>query len=134
MVIAASCPQSCTQLSASNNLFRRGQHGSPADPHRAVISRGLRFVVRHNDEQRRDLHRYFIQYGSGARGVEQFIQRNDSHLSAVLYRTVEYGEPFEGMVLEHPLLPEHTMPAAVAQAAAVPASASPRILWAKPSG
>ncbi|MEQ1758113.1 MAG: hypothetical protein ABL986_07315 [Vicinamibacterales bacterium] len=96
-----------------------------ADPHQATIPDGVQFVVRHSDAQRRDLIRYFAQYGEGRVGVEQFIQRNDSHLSAVLYRSVEYGEPFSGTHFDAPV----EVPAAVSASS----PARPRVLWARAS-
>ncbi len=95
------------------------------DPRDAIIAGGLRFIVRHTEAQQRDLARYFTQYGEGSKGVEQFIQRNDSHMSAVLYRSVEYGEPFAGTSLEaSATLP---VPAGVHTAP----SPRPLTLWAK---
>ena len=35
----------------------------------------------------------YAQYGEGLDGFGQFLQRNDSHLSAVLYRALEYAHP-----------------------------------------
>ena len=59
------------------------------DPRAVVLSAPTEFVVRHTEDQRRDLSRYLVQYGAGPKGLEQFIQRNDSHLSAMLYRVIE---------------------------------------------
>jgi hypothetical protein len=58
----------------------------------------LRFVVHHTDAQKQDLRRYFVQYGVTREGFGQFLQRNDSHIHSVLYRTIEYGEPYIGAV------------------------------------
>ena len=69
------------------------------DPRLALLPEGRRFIVRHTESQQIDLRKYFAQYGEGPRGIGQFLQRNDSHLSAVLYRAVEYAEPFEGVDL-----------------------------------
>jgi hypothetical protein len=63
------------------------------DPRDLVLPGGHPFVIGHSDEQRHDLARYFAQYGEGPQGLEQFIQRNDSHLSAVLYRSIDYARP-----------------------------------------
>jgi radical SAM superfamily enzyme YgiQ (UPF0313 family) len=68
-----------------------------ADPRRYFIPRGLRFLVRHTDTQKADLRKYFSQFGQNMEGIAQFIQRNDVHLSAMLYRVIEYGEPFAGI-------------------------------------
>ena len=98
------------------------------DPRQAVIPEGLRFVIRHTTDQQRDLARYFAQYGDGPKGVEQFIQRNDSHMSAVLYRSIEYGEAFSGTSFEMPVPIPASVPAAP-QPERTPAR--PRVLWAK---
>jgi radical SAM superfamily enzyme YgiQ (UPF0313 family) len=65
-----------------------------SDPRHHVIANGLLFTVQHTEAQRIDLRKYFTQYGQTLEGIGQFLQRNDSHLSAVLYRSVEYGEPY----------------------------------------
>ncbi len=66
------------------------------DPRDHFIESGLRFTVRHSDAQKADLARYFAQYGQTMEGIGQFLQRNDCHVNAVLYRTVEYAEPWPG--------------------------------------
>ena len=66
------------------------------DPRQAYIPRGRRFRVRHTESQQADLRKYFAQYGESPEGIGQFLQRNDSHLSAVLYRTIEYADPLVG--------------------------------------
>ena len=63
------------------------------DPRRVYVPNGIRFTVRHTEAQQADLRKYFAQYGEGVDGIGQFLQRNDSHLSAVLYRTLEYAHP-----------------------------------------
>jgi radical SAM superfamily enzyme YgiQ (UPF0313 family) len=97
-----------------------------ADPRHVFIARGLRFVIQHTEAQRADLRKYFAQYGEGSEGIGWFLQRNDSHLGAVLYRAIEYGEPFAGMHLP--------IDAPVAAVAPVPGDATQtrRVLWAKP--
>lgn len=62
------------------------------DPRHVYIPGGLRFRVRHTEAQQADLRKYFAQYGESPEGIGQFLQRNDSHLSAVLYRTIEYAD------------------------------------------
>jgi hypothetical protein len=43
--------------------------------------------------QQVDLRKYLAQYGEEPAGLEQqFIQRNDSHLHAMLYRGIEYAD------------------------------------------
>jgi radical SAM superfamily enzyme YgiQ (UPF0313 family) len=64
-----------------------------SDPRVYLIQDGLRFVIRHTEAQKKDLRKYFAQYGTNPEGIGQFLQRNDSHIHTVLYRTVEYGEP-----------------------------------------
>ena len=51
------------------------------------------FTVQHTEAQKTDLRKYFTQYGQSLEGIGQFMQRNDSHLSAVLYRGVRYAGP-----------------------------------------
>ena len=63
------------------------------DPRQVYIPGGRRFRVRHTESQQADLRKYFAQYGESPEGIGQFLQRNDSHLSAVLYRTIEYADP-----------------------------------------
>jgi hypothetical protein len=65
-----------------------------ADPHDHVITGGLLLHVRHSEAQKVDLTKYFTQFGRTQEGIAQFLQRNDTHLSAVLYRQVDYGEPY----------------------------------------
>jgi radical SAM superfamily enzyme YgiQ (UPF0313 family) len=67
-----------------------------ADPRQHFISDGQIFSVRHTEAQRSDLRKYFAQFGRTSEGIGQFLQRNDTHLSAVLYRAVEYAEAFPG--------------------------------------
>jgi radical SAM superfamily enzyme YgiQ (UPF0313 family) len=64
-----------------------------ADPRDYVMSNGLPFTIRHSEAQKVDLRKYFVQYGQTLEGIGQFMQRNDSHLSAVLYRGIEYSGP-----------------------------------------
>jgi tRNA A37 methylthiotransferase MiaB len=68
-----------------------------ADPRDHFIAEGFAFTVQHSDAQKTDLRKYFTQYGRTVEGIGQFLQRNDSHLSAVLYRGIDYAEPFEGV-------------------------------------
>ena len=63
------------------------------DPRRVYVPGGVSFAVKHTETQQADLRKYFAQYGDGLNGIGQFLQRNDSHLSAVLYRTLEYAQP-----------------------------------------
>jgi len=63
-----------------------------ADPREYFIPGGRTFTVSHSDTQRVDLRKYFRQYGETVEGIGQFMQRNDSHLSSMLYRGVEYAE------------------------------------------
>jgi len=63
------------------------------DPRRVYVPNGIRFTVRHSETQQADLRKYYAQYGEGLDGFGQFLQRNDSHLSAVLYRALEYAHP-----------------------------------------
>ena len=96
-----------------------------ADPRGVFIPDGLRFIVQYTESQRADLRKYFAQYGEEPEGLAWFLQRNDSHLGAVLYRSIEYGEPFTGTDL----------PMDVAVAAVAPvddATRSRRVLWARP--
>jgi radical SAM superfamily enzyme YgiQ (UPF0313 family) len=65
-----------------------------ADPRDYVIEPGLLFEVRHSDSQRADLTKYFAQFGQSQEGMAQFLQRNDTHLSAFLYREIGYAEPY----------------------------------------
>ena len=101
-----------------------------ADPRRVFIADGLRFVIQHTESQRADLRKYFTQYGEGPEGIGWFLQRNDSHLGAVLYRAIEYGEPFAGIDL--PI----SVPVAGDRPAVAPvtgdATTARRVLWAKP--
>jgi radical SAM superfamily enzyme YgiQ (UPF0313 family) len=64
-----------------------------ANPHDHYLGQGMPFTVRHTEEQKVDLRKYFTQYGQTLEGIGQFMQRNDSHLSAVLYRGIEYAGP-----------------------------------------
>jgi radical SAM superfamily enzyme YgiQ (UPF0313 family) len=73
-----------------------------ADPRERFIPGGLLFIVRHTEAQQADLRRYFTQYGQTMEGIGQFLQRNDSHLSAVLYREIQYGEPFSSVDIDRP--------------------------------
>ena len=63
------------------------------DPRQVYVPGGVSFTVKHTATQQADLRKYFAQYGDGLNGIGQFLQRNDSHLSAVLYRTLEYAQP-----------------------------------------
>jgi hypothetical protein len=67
-----------------------------ADPRQALVPQGVCCTVAHGHAQRTDLRKYFTQYGRTVDGIGQFLQRNDTHLAAVLYRQVEYAEPFAG--------------------------------------
>ena len=42
-----------------------------------------------------DLEKYFQQYGREPLGLGWFIQRNDSHVGAMLYRAIDYAQPHE---------------------------------------
>jgi hypothetical protein len=83
-----------TELDSAETLTLRFDFGALherdylADPRSLTLPAPRPFVVRHTDDQRRDLSRYLAQYGAGPKGLEQFIQRNDSHLSAMLYRVI----------------------------------------------
>jgi len=68
-----------------------------ADPRLAYLPEGHRIVVSHTDTQRTDLRKYFAQYGDDIEGFSHFVQRNDSHLSAVLYRGVRFADSFTGI-------------------------------------
>ena len=68
-----------------------------ADPRDYVLPEGLSFTIRHTEAQRVDLRKYFRQYGESLEGIGQFMQRNDSHLSSMLYRGVDYAEPAPGL-------------------------------------
>jgi radical SAM superfamily enzyme YgiQ (UPF0313 family) len=65
-----------------------------ADPRDHVIEDGWLFEVRHTHAQKSDLSRYFAQFGQTREGIAQFLQRNDTHLSAFLYREIDYAVPF----------------------------------------
>jgi radical SAM superfamily enzyme YgiQ (UPF0313 family) len=65
-----------------------------ADPRDHVIEDGLMFWVQHSATQKADLTKYFTQFGQSQEGMAQFLQRNDTHLSAFLYREIDYAEPF----------------------------------------
>lgn len=88
------------------------------DPRAHRIPDGLRFTVRHSDEQRRDLTKYFAQFGRSVEGMAQFLQRNDTALGAVLYRIVDYAEPYAPA-------PRPAAPEAIAEPLDVPAVAEP---------
>jgi radical SAM superfamily enzyme YgiQ (UPF0313 family) len=63
-----------------------------ADPREYAIPDGFPFRVQHDAKQRIDLTKYFKQFGQTQEGIGQFLQRNDTHLSAVLYRGIQYAE------------------------------------------
>ena len=63
------------------------------NPHDHYLAEGMPFTVQHTEAQKTDLRKYFTQYGQSLEGIGQFMQRNDSHLSAVLYRGVRYAGP-----------------------------------------
>jgi hypothetical protein len=100
-----------------------------ADPRRALVPNGVLSVVRHTEAQCTDLRKYLSQYGDDIEGFGQFLQRNDSHVESVLYRTVEYAEPFDPMdaALERAAEPE---PIVRERPAALVASAAPIVFWA----
>jgi radical SAM superfamily enzyme YgiQ (UPF0313 family) len=100
-----------------------------ADPRTAFVAQGVRVAVRHTESQRESLQKYFVQYGQTPEGISQFLQRNDSHLSAMLYRTVEYAEPFEPVPL---MAAARIVPQASKRAPEVVDSADrERVLWAR---
>jgi radical SAM superfamily enzyme YgiQ (UPF0313 family) len=68
-----------------------------ADPREVFVPEGLRVIARHTEAQQTDLGKYFAQYGMAPEGLGQFLQRNDSHVSAMLYRALEYVGPFDAM-------------------------------------
>ncbi len=118
-----------------------------ANPRRVVIAEGLRFVVSHTSEQKATLEKYFQQYGREPLGLGWFIQRNDSHVGAMLYRAIDYAEPYVGAVIapELPLAARmdlaeadttenaHAVPTAPASIAAPPTrTETRRIEWARP--
>lgn len=82
------------------------------DPRRHLVPQGLVLTVRHSDGQRIDLEKFFRQFGRDIEGMAYLIQRNDVHLSAVLYRGLEYGSA--------PLLDELCMADAAAAGARSP--------------
>jgi len=82
-----------------------------ADPRVHFIPQGLRFVIRHTDAQKADLSKYFAQYAKTQEGFGQFLQRNDSHIHSMLYRTIEYGEAYAGSAAAaEPATPVATYP------------------------
>ena len=63
------------------------------DPRQYLMPQGLVLTVRHSHGQRIDLEKFFRQFGRDIEGMAYLIQRNDVHLSSVLYRGLEYGSP-----------------------------------------
>jgi hypothetical protein len=100
--VAVARKSQLTDLSRSTELFlhfdfhalQRADYLT--DPRQVYIPGGRRFRVRHTESQQVDLRKYFAQYGESPEGIGQFLQRNDSHLSAVLYRTIDYADPLVG--------------------------------------
>jgi hypothetical protein len=80
-----------------------------ADPRLHRIPDGRRFRIRHTAAQRADLQKYFLQYGDTPEGLGQFLQRNDSHLNAVLYRGIEEVDP-PAAVAASSITPVHPLP------------------------
>jgi radical SAM superfamily enzyme YgiQ (UPF0313 family) len=60
------------------------------DPRLHVEPAGLAFRVAHSDGQRLDLEKFFRQFGRDVEGIAYLIQRNDVHLSSMLYRGLDY--------------------------------------------
>lgn len=120
------------------------RHDFLLDPRCVFSPRGMRFSVRYTDAQRADLKRYFSQYGQSSEGIGQFLQRNDLHLSALLYRRIDYAEPFDPDAVVN-LLPPQARPDSVtdgegvvlqtdgATASRLPPAAGPgrHVYWAK---
>ena len=82
-----------TELTLHFDFYALQSEDYLLDPRRVYVPNGIRFLVRHTDLQQTDLRKYYAQYGEGLDGIGQFLQRNDSHLSAVLYRALEYASP-----------------------------------------
>jgi radical SAM superfamily enzyme YgiQ (UPF0313 family) len=82
-----------TELTLHFDFFALHNEDYLLDPRRVYVPNGIRFLVRHTEVQQTDLRKYYAQYGEGFDGIGQFLQRNDSHLSAVLYRALEYACP-----------------------------------------
>ena len=63
-----------------------------------MVRQGLALNVRHSEGQRVDLEKFFRQFGHDVNGMAYLIQRNDVHLSAMLYRGMDYGAaPVHGL-------------------------------------
>ena len=65
------------------------QHDYLLDPREVPVPEGVVVTIQHTDHQRADLQKYFKQYGDTPEGIGQFMQRNDSHVSTLLYRSIE---------------------------------------------
>lgn len=59
------------------------------DPREVFLPGGRILRVRYTHDQRTDLEKFFRQFGRDVKGLAYLIQRNDVHLSAVLYRSLD---------------------------------------------
>jgi hypothetical protein len=77
--------------------------GYRVDPRVAHVPGGLWLRIQHNEAQRVDLPKYFAQYGTTLEGIGQFLQRNDSHVNSILYRSAGYADAsYVGLELPSP--------------------------------
>jgi radical SAM superfamily enzyme YgiQ (UPF0313 family) len=60
------------------------------DPRTVSMRGALPLHVEYSSAQRADLNRFFKQFGRDMKGMAYLIQRNDVHLSAVLYRSLTW--------------------------------------------
>lgn len=60
------------------------------DVRQQFIPGGIDLTISRNPGQRADLEKYFVQFGKSLDGMAYLIQRNDVHLSAMLYRGIAY--------------------------------------------
>jgi hypothetical protein len=79
-----------TNLHVHFDFVTLREHDFRMDP-RTVSMRGAPPLhVEHSSAQRADLNRFFKQFGRDMKGMAYLIQRNDVHLSAVLYRSLSW--------------------------------------------
>ena len=61
------------------------------DPRGHFVPEGIPLIVRYSEGARSDLEKLFTQFGRSVEGLAYLIQRNDVHVSAILYRGTEYA-------------------------------------------
>jgi hypothetical protein len=61
------------------------------DPRTVATGEALPLHVKYSSGQRADLNRFLRQFGRDVKGMAYLIQRNDVHLSAVLYRSLSWS-------------------------------------------